>query len=597
MNNSIGGGRWRRRLALASWICWAVAAGGSFSWAQGPFHAYGPYRAVAATNQGTAFVGSRSELQEIDLSSGELVRRWPGAVTALSMAEDGALWGLGEGGRAFVLAEGDAKPRYPAELTAGYPSGARLTALSAREAWILLPGKGADLLRLGEGEAIVHHELAPPPTEGGAPPLLDTRGRLFWLSPCRSRRHFRFGGNRPLECTLNVFDSLGEREESLLDGIGDLARYPDGGVAALRADGSVIDPDRARENLPPPQLMTTTDLYLAIDGAGSPWIVGGESGEVWEHDAGAWIERDSLPGEIGQVAGVVGDPAGGGLVVLGVGGLAYWAPGGGSRTLLVASPDQRLPSFAWLVALAMITGLFSLLMTGVLLFQAHRPHPGRRWSALDGFMGVAVFMAGQVCVQLLLVAALGIRLEDPRGLLVSFFAGAVAGVLWIGWRLKTRGGRWEEIGLRRIAAAELAWGALATVPGWLLVAGVALAAEKLGLPSFLYKQLGAAEVFNVDRPIDVILVALIGVVLAPVFEEIVFRGFLLTALSRRWGPALALVVSSLLFGMVHGEGILTVGTLGLVFGALTLWRGSLTAAITAHALVNGVSLALMIGLS
>ena len=587
----------RRWIAAALWVCCMAAGGGSASRAQGPLHAYGPYRAVAVTGRGTAFVASRRQLQEIDLSTGELVRHWPGGVTALSMAEDGALWGLGVEGRVFVLDQGDVEPRYPAEFVTGYPSGARLTALSSRETWVLRPGNGADLLRLGEGDAIVHYELAPPPVRGGTPPLLDTQGRLFWLAPCQNERHFRFGGNRPLECTLNVFDSRSEREESLLDGVEDLALYPDGSVAALMANGSVIDPDRTRENLVPPQLVITTDLYLAIDGAGSPWIVGGESGEVWERDAGAWIERNPLPGEIGRVAGVAGDPEGGGLIVLGAGGLARWAPGGGSRILLTASPDQRLPPFAWLVALAMIVGLFSLLMIGVLLFQAHRSHPGRKWSALDGFMGVAVFLAGQVCCQLLLVAVLAIKLEDPRGLLVSFFAGAVAAVVWIRWRLTARGDRWEEIGLtRKIAAEELVWGALATVPGWLLVVGVALTAENLGLPSFLYEQLGAAKVFDVDRPFDVVLVALIGVVLAPLFEEIVFRGFLLTCLRQRWGTGLALVVSSLVFGMVHGEGILTVGTLGLVFGALALWRGSLTASITAHALVNGVSLALMIGL-
>ncbi|MCS7207781.1 MAG: CPBP family intramembrane metalloprotease [Dehalococcoidia bacterium] len=83
------------------------------------------------------------------------------------------------------------------------------------------------------------------------------------------------------------------------------------------------------------------------------------------------------------------------------------------------------------------------------------------------------------------------------------------------------------------------------------------------------------------------------VLLAPLAEEIFFRGFLLTALTPRFTRGGALVVSSLVFAVLHGAPGLMVPVFfaGLVLGVLFLRSGSLLPPLMAHALQNALAYA------
>jgi membrane protease YdiL (CAAX protease family) len=101
-------------------------------------------------------------------------------------------------------------------------------------------------------------------------------------------------------------------------------------------------------------------------------------------------------------------------------------------------------------------------------------------------------------------------------------------------------------------------------------------------------------------PSVAVLGAAVG--LAPVAEEWFFRGILQGALGRRWGAHMAIPVTAVLFGALHGPRNMWVTTVyGLVFGWLAHRRSSLTLAILVHAAVNliamGVPLALQIAQS
>jgi len=86
-------------------------------------------------------------------------------------------------------------------------------------------------------------------------------------------------------------------------------------------------------------------------------------------------------------------------------------------------------------------------------------------------------------------------------------------------------------------------------------------------------------------------------VVAPIFEELLFRGFLLPWLGERlvprlgprWGWALAITVSGLTFGAMHlqPQGLPTLCTLGLVLGLGFLRTGNLLTSILVHGLWNG----------
>jgi membrane protease YdiL (CAAX protease family) len=77
--------------------------------------------------------------------------------------------------------------------------------------------------------------------------------------------------------------------------------------------------------------------------------------------------------------------------------------------------------------------------------------------------------------------------------------------------------------------------------------------------------------------------------LAPFFEELLFRGFLLPVLARRQPMAAALVGSALIFGAIHLQpaGLPILSTLGLVLGLAMRHSGSLRTPMLVHACWNG----------
>lgn len=81
-----------------------------------------------------------------------------------------------------------------------------------------------------------------------------------------------------------------------------------------------------------------------------------------------------------------------------------------------------------------------------------------------------------------------------------------------------------------------------------------------------------------------------SVIWAPVVEEFIFRGALYRALHGRLRWPLTVLLTSIVFAIIHpygADGMASVFVGGITFGLLREWRGSLIACITAHALHNG----------
>ncbi|MCC6427877.1 MAG: CPBP family intramembrane metalloprotease [Phycisphaerales bacterium] len=87
----------------------------------------------------------------------------------------------------------------------------------------------------------------------------------------------------------------------------------------------------------------------------------------------------------------------------------------------------------------------------------------------------------------------------------------------------------------------------------------------------------------------VIAFATLATLWAPIVEEAIFRGCMYRHARARVHMAIAAVVSALVFGGMHGYPgplLLPVMSLGLIFALMREWRGSLIAAMTAHAVHN-----------
>ncbi|MEC7584832.1 MAG: type II CAAX endopeptidase family protein [Planctomycetota bacterium] len=84
-------------------------------------------------------------------------------------------------------------------------------------------------------------------------------------------------------------------------------------------------------------------------------------------------------------------------------------------------------------------------------------------------------------------------------------------------------------------------------------------------------------------------------ILAPVGEEVVFRGYLLGALLRVVPSKVAQLIAATAFGLMHGWGYaLPTGLLGLLFGWLCVRQRSMLPAMIAHSLHNALTFCLVL---
>jgi len=98
---------------------------------------------------------------------------------------------------------------------------------------------------------------------------------------------------------------------------------------------------------------------------------------------------------------------------------------------------------------------------------------------------------------------------------------------------------------------------------------------------------------------SLLLVAIFAVVLGPVFEELLFRGFLQPLLQRALGPWPAILLAATGFALLHGQEyqwfwqqLLVVGLAGAAFGYARYKTGSTAAAALLH---GGYNLTFFVG--
>jgi hypothetical protein len=221
--------------------------------------------------------------------------------------------------------------------------------------------------------------------------------------------------------------------------------------------------------------------------------------------------------------------------------------------------------------------------------------PKVRQLILWGFLLSVVLGFGLGIVQ----AIWGGNLEDPIWVFVVYISTSTALSVWV-WQQFRR----EGIQLR------LVMGRWPERPRWLAIAGLILAALGFSVSSFLI----AAAVLSYQFPLFVeqilrqidaeatprtanllfyqVVSAITTIVVAPITEEWIFRGFILQRWGVKWNLPLALIVSSVWFGLLHLNPIgLTI--FGLIMGLLYIKTRSLLIPIAGHALNNLVATGMM----
>ncbi len=294
--------------------------------------------------------------------------------------------------------------------------------------------------------------------------------------------------------------------------------------------------------------------------------------------------------------------------------LIGWLGTAGGLAILAVALLSGSPSVAPLIALigiAVLTVGLSFAAGYQLVARASRPAYAYRGPSPLILLGIVLCLSTVVFALLALVP---VRSDQPPGFLLALGVVAVTYLLvvglfavrsgalgwsemgWPGWPV---GSRYGTVRLLR----DVAYAIALMVPTLLLA--LVLAAILARLLGVLPTQILPVAETSGDR----ILILLAAVILAPIGEELFFRGLALTAWLRDLGPRSALIRASLFFAVLHianvdvapgqaGTGlaqamiqfavILPVGT---VLGVLFLQRGMI-AAIAGHMTYNGLGLAL-----
>ena len=97
-------------------------------------------------------------------------------------------------------------------------------------------------------------------------------------------------------------------------------------------------------------------------------------------------------------------------------------------------------------------------------------------------------------------------------------------------------------------------------------------------------------------PLVIILMAIAAVIVAPLAEEVIFRGYLYPAAKRFCGTAGAILFSSLVFAAAHGNvvALLPLFALAVILCLLYEFTGSIWACISVHFLFNAATVSIQL---
>jgi uncharacterized protein len=220
------------------------------------------------------------------------------------------------------------------------------------------------------------------------------------------------------------------------------------------------------------------------------------------------------------------------------------------------------------------------------------PPPPREpfWGYTDLLFVMGIIVASIALITLaggvLIFLYPGLR-NDPTPILLPVqvaFYGFIYLALYL--TLKTRYGK--------PVFASLGWRRTRFNLGIAVLGGAVLAFAISGLAALLHTpQVPSPLDRFLKSPVDLALFAALAVTLAPLFEELFFRGFLQPLLSRTFGMVAGILITALVFGLLHApeyawawQYVVAVSLAGAVFGWVRARTNSIIPSTLMHACYN-----------
>jgi membrane protease YdiL (CAAX protease family) len=272
--------------------------------------------------------------------------------------------------------------------------------------------------------------------------------------------------------------------------------------------------------------------------------------------------------------------------------------GAAERQAVLASAKRAFVAstvFGIVVVMAALAGLGLLVVAAVFyargkLVRVYRPDPAAPGFFLEGF---AVYLVVWV-----IASIVGQVFFPNSGIgaapLITLPA-VLLGVLWPVFRGAGTARVMEGLGLVRGAgfARELGYG----IVGYL--AGVPVLVAAFIVTNVLASRLNQTPTHPIQFEVsggvlNALVLLAVASVWAPVTEELLFRGSFFHHVRRRHGWWVSALVVGVIFAAIHPQGWIAVPmitTIALVMAAIREWRGTIIAPVVAHAVNNGVVMA------
>jgi membrane protease YdiL (CAAX protease family) len=141
--------------------------------------------------------------------------------------------------------------------------------------------------------------------------------------------------------------------------------------------------------------------------------------------------------------------------------------------------------------------------------------------------------------------------------------------------------------LRRLGPRTVAYSVLASLALIPVAASVmAILMSRLDIPKEWLE--AAYELVRADDVAGLFYAWVVAALLAAIGEELVFRGVLQNALTSKYSPGVAILITSTVFGVLHVWRFPAAFILGAFLGTLYVMTASLLAPIIAHIAINSV---------
>jgi membrane protease YdiL (CAAX protease family) len=285
------------------------------------------------------------------------------------------------------------------------------------------------------------------------------------------------------------------------------------------------------------------------------------------------------------------------------------------RTQEQQSAQQALIKLASIAAIPTVGGILGV---GLLIFLAIQWLITRQDSMLGAGLGttwetpwdgeiiwqvmiVGFFFISQILLPLIVVpilvkvvglnlVAMGLRGKAVT-VLVSYLIMALGGLVVLYFSLKPFFPLTEEWFRFQVKSKWILWG----------VGGYLVALPLVVLVSLLNQQIWQGQggsnpiillALQAQDRVALIIFFFTASIAAPVFEEIIFRGFFLPSLTRYLPVGASILISSLVFALAHLSlsEVLPLTTLGMILGFVYVRSRNLLAPILLHSLWNGGTL-------